>query len=346
MVAPYRPDMIVAVSQSKFSLDVETGDRPGGDLRQLGTNCKAGSNTSAAQRGRSTHRIGKGTYRTTGARQHEVLFRSARALRVRGGCRGHRRRFEPWRPMAPAQAQAADAVIRAAHFSPTTPGVDVYLSPFSGSAVEEGVAEQRLLRRGQSLPTAHGRYLHGGDASSRGRPDHHAGVDLDPRCTSRVRPTRWPEWAPTRPCEVWSSVTTSRHRRAGQGRVRVIQAASRAPIVNRHRGIGRTGHRQGCPVRDGHRLRRRARRHLERQGSVGEHPESSTTASPVAVQAAARSPRCCCWTPSPAGITLRTVLDSSSSGVQPVGSVPGRCRGAATTFSRGIVGPDGSRRRC
>jgi hypothetical protein len=34
----------------------------------------------------------------------------------------------------PASARTPDAVVRAAHFSPTTPGVDVYLSPFSGSA--------------------------------------------------------------------------------------------------------------------------------------------------------------------------------------------------------------------
>jgi Domain of unknown function (DUF4397) len=33
-----------------------------------------------------------------------------------------------------AGAQAQDAVVRAAHFSPTTPGVDVYLAPFSGAA--------------------------------------------------------------------------------------------------------------------------------------------------------------------------------------------------------------------
>ena len=32
----------------------------------------------------------------------------------------------------PASAQTPDAMVRAAHFSPTTPGVDVYLSPFSG----------------------------------------------------------------------------------------------------------------------------------------------------------------------------------------------------------------------
>jgi hypothetical protein len=128
----------------------------------------------------------------------------------------------------PASGQTPDAVVRAAHFSPTTPGVDVYLSPFSGegklwlSAVEYGTVSP-YFRLTPGLYTVALR-LHGHAATEPpalqwtldavgGRAYTVAGVGAGTSVKGVV---------------IHDDLSTPSD---GTGRVRVIQAASRAPTL-------------------------------------------------------------------------------------------------------------------
>jgi Domain of unknown function (DUF4397) len=128
----------------------------------------------------------------------------------------------------PASAQTPDAMVRAAHFSPTTPGVDVYLSPFSGegklwlSAVKYGTVSP-YFRLTPGLYTVALR-LHGHAATEppalqwtldavSGRAYTVAGVGADQDVKGVV---------------IRDDLSTPSD---GTGRVRVIQAASRAPTL-------------------------------------------------------------------------------------------------------------------
>jgi Domain of unknown function (DUF4397) len=128
----------------------------------------------------------------------------------------------------PASAQTPDAMVRAAHFSPTTPGVDVYLSPFSGagklwlSAVKYGTVSP-YFRLTPGLYTVALR-LHGHAATEPpalqwtldavgGRAYTVAGVGAGTSVKGVV---------------IHDDLSTPS---TGTGRVRVIQAASRAPTL-------------------------------------------------------------------------------------------------------------------
>jgi hypothetical protein len=128
----------------------------------------------------------------------------------------------------PASAQTPDAMVRAAHFSPTTPGVDVYLSPFSGqgklwlSAVKYGTVSP-YFRLTPGLYTVALR-LHGHLATEPpalqwtldavgGRAYTVAGVGAGTAVKGVV---------------IHDDLSTPS---TGTGRVRVIQAASRAPTL-------------------------------------------------------------------------------------------------------------------
>jgi hypothetical protein len=128
----------------------------------------------------------------------------------------------------PASAQTPDAMVRAAHFSPTTPGVDVYLSPFSGvgklwlSAVKYGTVSP-YFRLTPGLYTVALR-LHGHAATEPpalqwtldavgGRAYTVAGVGAGTSVKGVV---------------IHDDLSTPGD---GTGRVRVIQAASRAPTL-------------------------------------------------------------------------------------------------------------------
>jgi hypothetical protein len=128
----------------------------------------------------------------------------------------------------PASAQTPDAMVRAAHFSPTTPGVDVYLSPFSGegklwlSAVNYGTVSP-YFRLTPGLYTVALR-LHGHAATEPpalqwtldavgGRAYTVAGVGAGTSVKGVV---------------IHDDLSTPSD---GTGRVRVIQAASRAPTL-------------------------------------------------------------------------------------------------------------------
>jgi hypothetical protein len=128
----------------------------------------------------------------------------------------------------PASARTPDAMVRAAHFSPTTPGVDVYLSPFSGegklwlSAVKYGTVSP-YFRLTPGLYTVALR-LHGHAATEppalqwtldavSGRAYTVAGVGAGSSVKGVV---------------IHDDLSTPGD---GTGRVRVIQAASRAPTL-------------------------------------------------------------------------------------------------------------------
>lgn len=130
----------------------------------------------------------------------------------------------------PAQARSAGyAEVRAAHFSPTTPGVDVYLSSFSGGTATQwlsgvrygGVSPYRRLSAG--LYTIAMR-PHG--ASKASKPMLSWTLDAKPGGAYTVAGIG--AGAAVRGVVISDNLSTPPK---GTGRVRVIQASSRAPIV-------------------------------------------------------------------------------------------------------------------
>ena len=128
---------------------------------------------------------------------------------------------------SPVSAQTQDAMVRAAHFSPTTPGVDVYLSPFSGSAGKLWLSSVKYGTVSPYFRLTPGLYtvalrLHGQSATEPpalqwtldaigGRAYTVAGVGAGTSVKGVV---------------IRDDLSTPSN---GTGRVRVIQAASRAP---------------------------------------------------------------------------------------------------------------------
>ena len=131
--------------------------------------------------------------------------------------------------ITPAQAHAAGyAEVRAAHFSPTTPGVDVYLSSFSGAATQwlsgvryGGVSPYRRLAAG--LYTIAMR-PHG--ASKATKPM--LSWTLDAKAGGAYTVAGVGAGTSVRGVVISDNLSTPPK---GTGRVRVIQASSRAPIV-------------------------------------------------------------------------------------------------------------------
>jgi hypothetical protein len=129
----------------------------------------------------------------------------------------------------PASAQTPDAVVRAAHFSPTTPGVDVYLSPFSGSPGKLWLSSVKYGTVSPYFRLTPGLYtvalrLHGHSATEppalqwtlqavAGRAYTVAGVGAGASVKGVV---------------IHDDLSTPSN---GTGRIRVIQAASRAPTL-------------------------------------------------------------------------------------------------------------------
>ncbi len=230
--------------------------------------------------------------------------------------------------LASAQAaQQPDAVIRAAHFSPTTPGVDVYLGSFSGgqaklwlSGVSYGMVSpyQRLT---PGLYTVSMR-VHGAAASSppalswslnarSGKAYTVAGVGAG----SSVRGVVLDDDIAAPP--------------AGDGRVRVIQAASRAPLATVRAASGPVIASSApfatttayADVRAGHWK-------VEASASGKSSPAASATVSVVA----GTSTSVLVLDAKTAGITIRTVLDSAASATDPVGAVPAGGGGMAAAL--------------
>ncbi|UQX89415.1 DUF4397 domain-containing protein [Jatrophihabitans telluris] len=226
-------------------------------------------------------------------------------------------------PLAPAKA--SDAVIRAAHFSPTTPGVDVYLSPFSGSpsrqvwlsnvrygavssyqALTPGVYTVAMRPAGAS-PTSKAVLSWTLNAKS-GTAYTVAGVGAG----SSVRGVVISDDLSTPP--------------AGRGRVRVIQAASRAPVA-------KVSSTDGTVIAPDARFATVTQYATLPAGSWQVEAVSASTptvkaVTPVSIRSG-QITSILVLDGKSAGITMRTLLDSSSSGTLPIDAVPAGAGGTA-----------------
>jgi hypothetical protein len=231
-------------------------------------------------------------------------------------------------PAASAAPAPAQAVIRAAHFSPTTPGVDVYLTPFAGggtktawlSGVSYGAVSgyqsltpglytvaMRLAGASPSTPPALSWVL---DAKA-GAAYTIAGVGAG----SSVRGVVIPDDLSAPP--------------AGDGLVRVIQAASRAPVVSVADASGSViaPSAQFASVTSYASV---AAGSLDIKATSTSDP-SITTDSTVDIKSG-QITSILLLDGKSGGITLRTLVDSASAGLVPVGAVPAGAGGAATSY--------------
>jgi hypothetical protein len=225
----------------------------------------------------------------------------------------------------PAQAGDTDAVVRGAHFSPTTPGVDVYLGPFSGgssrvwlNSVSYGAVSpyQRLaaglytvsMRPAGAAPSTTPVLTWTLNAQA-GKAYTVAGVGAG---------------ASVRGIVIDDDLTTPP---PGVGRVRVIQAASRAPlatvtatngpVIASNAAFASTTPYATVPA---------GTWNLSAQSADASSPVSTTSSISVT---AGVSTSLLILDAKTSGIELRTVLDSASSGSTPIGSVPAGGGGTA-----------------
>ncbi|MGI8667342.1 MAG: DUF4397 domain-containing protein [Jatrophihabitans sp.] len=229
---------------------------------------------------------------------------------------------------APARAAnpAADAVVRAAHLSPTTPGVDIYLSPFTGTkpttawlgnigygkvtnyqALTPGLYTVAMRPTGAS-PNTPAMLSWTLDAHS-GAAYTVAGVGAGPS----VRGVVIPDSLSAPP--------------AGKGRVRVIQAASRAPVAS----LSATSGTVIAPNASFASVTSYATLSagVWNVKAVSLSMPSLSTTSPVDVKSGQITSILLLDAKS-SGITLRTLVDSSAAAVAPIDAVPAGAGGTAT----------------
>jgi hypothetical protein len=237
-------------------------------------------------------------------------------------------------PSASAQAQAA---IRVAQFSPTTPSVDVYLTPFSGAATKSAwlsdvsygavsgyqslapglyTVAMRLAGAAPSSPPALNWLL---DARA-GAAYTIAGVGAG----SSVRGVVIPDDLSAPP--------------PGDGLVRVIQAASRAPVATVADSTG-TVIAPDAQFATATSYASVAAGRLSLKATSTTDPSVSTAATVDIKSGQVTS--ILLLDGESGGITLRTLVDSASAGTVPVGAVPAGAGGAATSFVTGVSRPGG-----
>jgi uncharacterized protein DUF4397 len=230
---------------------------------------------------------------------------------------------------APATAAPAQfAVIRAAHFSPDTPGVDVYLQPFSGGSLSlivpnasyAGVSPYRLVEPGIYLVTM--------------RP--HGAAPTTAALLS------WTLDAKAGQAYTIAGVGTGNARHgvvlhdelaqppAGTGRVRVVQAASRAPkaVVVAVNGPTLAAN-QPFATTTGYTQVPAGTWPLK--ASSAQNP-SLTTSSSVSIQSGSVTSVLLLDGKS-GGLAIRTVLDAASAPIPPTGAVPAGGGGMASVIA-------------
>lgn len=229
---------------------------------------------------------------------------------------------------APAQAlPTTDAVIRAAHFSPTTPGVDVYLNAFSGQDAKQwlsgvaygAVSPYQRLRSGVYTIAMR---LHG--AASTTKPALTWTLNAKPGEAYTVAGVG--AGAAVKGIVIHDDLSAPP---AGSGRVRVIQAASRAPVASviaksgpviaRNAAFATTTAYATVPA---------GRWTVEASG--GQPPLQASAAITVA---AGTISSVLLLDAKTSGITVRTVVDSAAAGSVPSGSVPAGGGGTAAPVS-------------
>lgn len=231
---------------------------------------------------------------------------------------------------AGARTAVRDAAIRAAHFSPTTPGVDVYLSRFSGAA--NGATRLWLTKVHYGAVTGYQALTPGvytvsmrpAGAPASSKPVLTWTLDAKPGAAYTVAGVG--AGSAVRGVVVSDDLSSPP---PGEGRVRVIQAASRAPVAR----VSATGGHVISP--DVHFATVSSYQTLPagtwRVSAVSTSSSGTSASAPVTVRDG-QVTSILLLDAKTQGITLRTVLDSASSGVMPGGAVPAGGGGAATSF--------------
>ena len=232
----------------------------------------------------------------------------------------------------PAGADAApasttgDAVIRAAHFSPTTPGVDVYLGSFSGKTSKEwlsslhygAVSPYQLLTPGLYTVSmrAHG-------AASTSPPM--LSWTLDAKSGQAYTVAGVGAGAAVRGVVIPDELSAPP---AGQGRVRVIQAASRAPVATVKAVPGPVIARDAAfATTTAYATVAAGTWHVD---AVSGNTSPAQQASSTVQVRAGEVESVLLLDAKTSGITVRTVLDSSGAAAAPKGPVPAGGGGMAT----------------
>ena len=233
----------------------------------------------------------------------------------------------------PAQARTTGyAEVRAAHFSPTTPGVDVYLSSFSGGTSTQWLSGVQYGTVSPYRRLAAGLYTiamrpHGAAANTKAM----LSWTLDAKSGGAYTVAGVGAGMSVRGVVITDDLSAPP---AGTGRVRVIQASSRAPIVtvravsgpiiaNRARFATTTGY---ADVHAGNwklSVRSDGSPELSANGSVD---VTSGGVSSVLLLDGKSS-----------GIVVRTLLDAAGTGSTPKGGVQTGGGGMADVVSGGAV---------
>lgn len=229
-------------------------------------------------------------------------------------------------PSAGAASAPADAVIRGAHFSPTTPGVDVYLGRFDGRRPPTKLWLSKVSYGAVSpyQPLTPGLYtvaMRPAGAAATTRPVLSWTLDAKPHAAYTVAGVG--AGAAVRGVVVKDNLSAPP---AGCGRVRVIQAASRAPVAS----VTATGGRvitRGVPFASVSSYATLPVGTWTVRARATSDPTVSAT-GPVTVRNG-QVTSILLLDGKSSGITLRTVVDSASVGVMPAHAVPAGGGGTA-----------------
>ncbi len=234
---------------------------------------------------------------------------------------------------APASADATTAVVRSAHFSPDTAGVDVYLAPFSGGTTTLWVSDEKYGTISSYRRLAVGAYI----VSMR---PHDAPASTRPTLTWTLNATAGSAYTAAaigQSAKLQAVVLTDTLTppAAGTGRVRIVQAAGTAPSVSVQANGGvvladrlRFGATSGYQV---------VPTGLWDVRATADSGTARPVTGSVAVPAGSSSTVVVLDGGSGA-LRLTSVQDSASAGTVPVGSVDAGGGGTATAFT-GSSGP-------
>lgn len=230
---------------------------------------------------------------------------------------------------APAAASAAApaptfAVLRAAHFSPTTPGVDIYLGSFSGTTSTEWISGVEYGAVTPYRRVAPGLYTvsmrrHGMGSAT----PPMLSWTLDARPGKAYTAAGVGSGSSVRGQVIADDLRTPP---AGQARVRVIQAASRAPALTLRAQKGRTIVRSArFATASAYATVHAGTWNLAASSDLDPTLHASTS---IRVQAG-QIQSVLVLDAKEGGITVRTLLDSAGSGAMPTGPINAGGGGAA-----------------
>jgi hypothetical protein len=227
---------------------------------------------------------------------------------------------------SPASAAPTQSLIRAAHFSPTTPGVDVYLTPFSGGATKTAWLSNVTYGTVSGYESlASGTYtvamrLAGAPASS--APALSWVLDAKPGAAYTIAGVG--AGASVRGVVISDDPAVPQ---AGSGLVRVIQAASRAPVLS-VRGVGGPVIAAGAQFASVTSYTNVAAGTLRVQAASTSDPSISADTT-VTVKSGQVSTILLLDDPT-RGITARVLVDAAADAAVPVGSINAGGGGTAT----------------